>query len=107
MGMKDRLAESVRANAARAKVAKKGKKKPGPGLPSTTGHPQYVPPHMHCKICQVTVGMGRDPPVCDDADCVKEWDDRERQRRRISWLPWIALGVVAISFVLPMVISKT
>jgi|GEM_PF-681214 len=107
MARADRLAESVRANAAKAKTAKKGKKKPGPGLPSTAGHPQYVAPHMHCKICQVAIGMDRDPVVCDDEVCVKEWEDRARQRRRIGWLPWIALGVVGISFILPMVMSRT
>ena len=39
-----------------------------------------VPPHKHCRICQVAIPMNAEPRVCKDASC-KEKSGRTKECR--------------------------
>jgi len=104
--MSDRLRAKIEANAAKAVAVKTDKseaRRLGAGLTSNTNSPKYVAPHAHCRICGVAMGMGRTPPICDQSSCIQEWEGRERQKRRLSFLPWIGMAIVVASFLLPVI----
>ena len=105
MASKEKLADQIRANVARAGEGETKKRARGTGLPKSSSSSSYVAPHRHCAICQTPIKLKRDPPVCGETKCCDEWDARERQRKRWNLLLYLAPAIMVTALLLSIVMS--
>ena len=57
-----------------------------------------VPPHKHCRICQVAIPMNAEPRVCKDASCKEKFDKDERMQKQMKFWMFFFFALVALPF---------
>ena len=67
---------------------------------SGQGRNKSVPPHRHCRMCHIPIEMKRDPPICGDDNCAKEWEKNKKNERMVR----IAFFVFAAIFLVPIIL---
>jgi predicted nucleic acid-binding Zn ribbon protein len=63
------------------------------------GRNKSVPPHRHCRICHVPIDLKRDPPICGEENCAKDWEKNKKNERMVR----IAFFVFVIIFMAPLI----
>ena len=106
MSSKEKLADQIRANVARAGESESKKRPTGTGLPKSSNSSAYVAPHRHCTVCQIPIKLKRDPPVCGEKKCGDEWESRERQRKRWNLLLYLAPAIMVTALLLSNVMGS-
>ena len=100
MSSKEKLADQIRANVARAGENETKKRTKGTGLPKSASSSAYVAPHRHCTVCQIPIKLKRDPPICGEKKCGDEWAARDRQRKRWNLLLYLAPAIMITALLL-------
>ncbi len=64
--------------------------------------PSDLPPHAHCRICQAPIALGREPRVCGEDACSKEFEHREASERKMRMWMLIFFAIFALGYVGPV-----
>jgi len=99
---KQKLADRIRENSQHADKKRKGSKT---GLPKSSSSNAYVALHRHCIVCQTPIAIKRDPAICGEENCEKEYESRERQRKRWNILLYVAPAIMIGALVLQLMAS--
>ena len=93
MVSKERLREKIEKTA--GNLTKGIKKAAG------KGRLKNVPPHRHCRMCNVPIDLKRDPAICGEDTCAKDWKKNKKNEKMVR----IAFFVFAAVFLVPIILQ--